>query len=163
MRGIHRWPVNSPHKGPATRKMFPFDGVIMSTNNRWNPHINGRWCEKSVNFMTSLWFVAGQYNRGSTPLTREPRRTHRKYRNGPWYLVISRCPRENWVSLPQNIVQKQGRNLTPFNTLKPRQNGRFQVSCSDAFTWLKIYEFRLKCHWSLFLWAQLTIFQHWLR
>ena len=29
MRGIHRWPVNSPHKGPVTRKMFPFDDVIM--------------------------------------------------------------------------------------------------------------------------------------
>ena len=29
VRGIHRWPVNSPHKGPVTRKMLPFDGVIM--------------------------------------------------------------------------------------------------------------------------------------
>ena len=28
--GIHRWPVNSPHKGPVTRKMFPFDDVIIS-------------------------------------------------------------------------------------------------------------------------------------
>ena len=28
--GIHRWPVNSPHKGPVTRKMFPFGDVIMS-------------------------------------------------------------------------------------------------------------------------------------
>ena len=27
--GIHRWPVNSLHKGPVTRKMFPFDDVIM--------------------------------------------------------------------------------------------------------------------------------------
>ena len=27
--GIHRWPVNSPHKGPVTRKMFPFDDVIV--------------------------------------------------------------------------------------------------------------------------------------
>ena len=27
--GIHRWPVNSPHKGPVTGKMFPFDDVIM--------------------------------------------------------------------------------------------------------------------------------------
>ena len=24
-RGINRWPVNSSHKGPVTRKMFPFD------------------------------------------------------------------------------------------------------------------------------------------
>ena len=28
--GIHRWSVNSPHKGPITRKMFPFDDVIMN-------------------------------------------------------------------------------------------------------------------------------------
>ena len=29
VRGIHRRPVNSPHKGPVTRKMFPIDDVIM--------------------------------------------------------------------------------------------------------------------------------------
>ena len=29
MRGIHRWLVNSPHKGPVRRKMFPFDDAIM--------------------------------------------------------------------------------------------------------------------------------------
>ena len=27
-----RWPVNSPHKGPVTREMFPFDDIIMSQN-----------------------------------------------------------------------------------------------------------------------------------
>ena len=29
--GIHQWLVNSPHKGPVTRKMIPFDDVIMLT------------------------------------------------------------------------------------------------------------------------------------
>ena len=29
VRGIHRWPVNSPHKRSATRKVFPVDDVIM--------------------------------------------------------------------------------------------------------------------------------------
>ena len=29
--GIHRGPVNSPHNWPVTRKMFPFDDVIMSS------------------------------------------------------------------------------------------------------------------------------------
>ena len=29
VRGIHRRPVNFPHKWPVTRKMFPFDDVIM--------------------------------------------------------------------------------------------------------------------------------------
>ena len=33
VRGIHRWTVNSPHKGPITRKMFPFDDVIMIPHN----------------------------------------------------------------------------------------------------------------------------------
>ena len=31
---IHREPVNSPHKWPVIRKMFPFDDVIMG-NNTW--------------------------------------------------------------------------------------------------------------------------------
>ena len=30
--GIHRGPVNSLHKWPVTRKMFPFDDVIMALN-----------------------------------------------------------------------------------------------------------------------------------
>ena len=38
VRGIHRSPVNSPHKGPVTRKMFPFDDVIMITL------IDALWC-----------------------------------------------------------------------------------------------------------------------
>ena len=29
VRGIHQSPVNSPHKGPVTRKRFRFDDVIM--------------------------------------------------------------------------------------------------------------------------------------
>ena len=29
VRRIHRWPVNSTHKWPVTRKRFPFDDVIM--------------------------------------------------------------------------------------------------------------------------------------
>ena len=29
VRVIHRLPVNSLHKGPVTRKIFPFDDVIM--------------------------------------------------------------------------------------------------------------------------------------
>ena len=29
VRGIHRSPVDSPHKGPIARKMFPFDDAIL--------------------------------------------------------------------------------------------------------------------------------------
>ena len=34
VRGIHRWPVNSPHKRPVTRKKLPFDDVIMPRHDR---------------------------------------------------------------------------------------------------------------------------------
>ena len=37
-----------------------------------------------------------------------------------------------------------------------------QTTLSNAFSWMKIFEFQLKFHWNLFLRVQLTIFQHWL-
>ena len=33
--GIHRWLLDSPHKGPVTRKMFPFDDVT----SRYTPYL----------------------------------------------------------------------------------------------------------------------------
>ena len=39
VRGIHRGPVNFPLKWPVTRKMFPFDDVIMTL---WHILVNGR-------------------------------------------------------------------------------------------------------------------------
>ena len=53
VRGIHRGPVNSPHKWLVTRKMFPFDDVIMS----WSIHP----------FMNIVqWQLVPNYQRGST-------------------------------------------------------------------------------------------------
>ena len=56
VRGFHQWPVNSPQKGPVTRKMFPFDDASMDTQHpllgliswypvkflqlNWNPRIS---------------------------------------------------------------------------------------------------------------------------
>ena len=37
----------------------------------------------------------------------------------------------------------------------------FQTPFSNAFSWMEMYEFRLKFHWSLFPMVQLRIFQHW--
>ena len=35
VRGIYQWPVHSPHKWPVTRKMLPFDDVIMDVKIIW--------------------------------------------------------------------------------------------------------------------------------
>ena len=53
VRGIHRWPVNSPHKGPVTRKMFPFDDVIVISNiGKPRPSIT------SIPVAQSFWHMA---------------------------------------------------------------------------------------------------------
>ena len=35
MRGIHRWPLNSAHKGLVMQKMFPFDDFITYLSLNW--------------------------------------------------------------------------------------------------------------------------------
>ena len=63
VRGIHRGPVNSPHKWPVTRKVFPFDDVIMDPARKWiviafNPSVS---LSKSIKpfmfalFMSAFW------------------------------------------------------------------------------------------------------------
>ena len=43
--GIHRWPVNSPHKGPVARQTFPFNDVIMSWCHYDNESIVSHTCQ----------------------------------------------------------------------------------------------------------------------
>ena len=38
-----------------------------------------------------------------------------------------------------------------------------QKTFSNVFSWMKMYEFRLRFYWNLFLRVQLTICQHWFR
>ena len=44
VRGIQQWPVNSPHKEPVTRKMFPFDDVIMIPRSTRITHRSDTFC-----------------------------------------------------------------------------------------------------------------------
>ena len=53
VRGIHRGPVNSPHKWPVTWKMFPFDDVVMtmalSNICPWHWHIEAIFNKETSN------------------------------------------------------------------------------------------------------------------
>ena len=53
LRGIHVWPVNSQQKGPVTRKMFPFDDVIMM--------ISGRLLMFTLHWLTLLGWILEMY------------------------------------------------------------------------------------------------------
>ena len=59
VRGIHRGPVNSPHKGPVTRKMFSFDDVnILNSINQARRHIFQHicYCHFSLEFFQQFLF-----------------------------------------------------------------------------------------------------------
>ena len=61
VRVIHRWPVNSPHIWPVTRKMFPFDDVIMTTIPRVQC-VNGSYYQMSYlpyHIYVNMEFVDG--------------------------------------------------------------------------------------------------------
>ena len=51
VRGIHRRPVNSPHKWPVTREMFPFHDVVM-------------WFQPSSLWLTYLITDLNELNQG---------------------------------------------------------------------------------------------------
>ena len=46
---------------------------------------------------------------------------------------------------------------------REEMNNISQTTFSNAFSPMKLFEFRLKFHWNLFPRVQLTIFQHWFR
>ena len=99
--------------------------------------------------------------------------------NSSWYALSRLCPLNHFHPPTLMHFKWQFRILltylhfhTPLhstrnsslNTLRPRQMDAIsQTTFSNAFSWMKMYEFRLKFHWSLFLRFQLTIFQHWFR
>ena len=54
--GIHRGPVNSPHKWPVTRKMFPFDDVIMTIPLDSPADITCITCGRTGTLHTYQWY-----------------------------------------------------------------------------------------------------------
>ena len=73
VRGIHRWPVNSPHKWSVTRKRFPFDDVIMiqllcNISRRCK---SLRWSSAAAMLSTPpVWILEWDSNsRGNPPIT----------------------------------------------------------------------------------------------
>ena len=49
---VSLWPVNSPHKWPVMRKMFPYDDVIMISKHYM-------WCQISWNLESFGWMLSG--------------------------------------------------------------------------------------------------------
>ena len=59
--GIHWWPVNSPHKGPVTRKTFPVDDVIMNDLNECTKNCYNEQNQTKHNKIVWLLYTKIQY------------------------------------------------------------------------------------------------------
>ena len=117
-------PVNSPHKGPVTRKMFPFDDVIMY------PY--------SLEWFYWRWSLC-------------------QWINANGWACYRYVPKHN------RIQQSVNKTMCLTHWGRDKMAASFQTTLSNGFSWMKMYEFRLKFHWSWFPRVQSTIFQHWFR
>ena len=124
VRRIHRWPVYSPHKVLVTRKVFPFDDVI----------IPGLLCWHCDNRITCWCGLRHRHYR------RHHRHRRRRYKNTG---VDSRLKRYTFTSycqcvglLPTNSVDTTSAHMwsAPFSTLRPRQRDFIlQTTLSNEF------------------------------
>ena len=79
VRGIHRGLVNSPHKWPVTRKMFPFDDVIMVFGSALSVYISCRVELVCVYFeftlLSSTWWTQNGHKLAHREHTKFPEHT----------------------------------------------------------------------------------------
>ena len=112
VRGIHRSLVNSPHKGPVTRKMFPFDDIIMAcevlvSDICWSSQVgvddHDCWVRDAygiyfaIVFVFPIWYIVVTCNHGydttfvwiiSTKILRPQSSTHHDCINVFWDIEL---------------------------------------------------------------------------
>ena len=89
------------------------------------------------------------------------------WRQSPWLLMAWWCKEPGyqqpcyWLSFHGIFWLQHHTHLTHWG--RDKMAAIFQMTFSNAFSWMKMFKFRLRFHWSLFPRVQLTIFQHWFR
>ena len=101
------------------------------------------------------WLKNNQHKRSTTKPIKP------KYHSLIWFLCVwfTRLLISGKSGHPFIILSTKTGPLTHWGRCKMAAFS--QTTLSNKFSWMKILEFRLKIHWSLFLRVLLTIFQHW--
>ena len=83
---------------------------------------------------------------------------------GDCFSVTKLCWYKNFLKYPHRMTKMMQPSHFPLTHWdRDKIDAISQTTFSSAFSWMKMFEFRLKFHWSLFLRVQLTTFQHWSR
>ena len=163
VRGIHRWPVNFPHKWPVTRKMFPFDDVIMQNRQPWClmgniaylieilehfANVSGlenycmllKYYANNSNYNTSMQHIRF-YSWDTRKITIIPQ--YCTCHDGSVVIICVNL----WTDWIIRMMIKAKRICIGFdygllNTLRPRQmDVNLQTTFSNAFSWMQMFEF----------------------
>ena len=104
VRGIHQWLVNSPHKGPVTLKMCPFDDVIMT------PWIDT--CSASIHNLNQCWLIMNWTLSQKFCWSLKPRIWH----HFPWLnIMFYTIPVAGDARLSRGITRRYSYAFTPRN------------------------------------------------
>ena len=117
VRGIHRRPVNSPHKWPITRKMVPFDDVIMihwAMSCRCGITDNISCCQKMLN--TEHIAITSEYNKPVWKLSDRIWFTIFNYLRTWQRCVYQLNPSRNTVRMGYSNFMNQGSALPTLKT-----------------------------------------------
>ena len=119
VRGIHRWPVDSPHKGPVTRKCF----YLMTS-----PWFLGHKKFQLTSWRSETWVFA-------TRFVASPVGCSTVDGGSPSSGISSMT---SPVPTPKPTIPLKWRQQS-INTLRPRQNCRhFADDIFNAFSWMKM-------------------------
>ena len=88
--------------------------------------------------------------------------THLNRHYPAWSAEITSCASEQWLHITDTTLYvPEWSTLTQWG--RDKMAAIFQTTFSNAFSWMKMFKFQLRFHWSLFQRVQLTIFQLCLR
>ena len=140
---------------PSNGNPFRVTGHLCGkfTGDRWIPRTKASDAELWFFSLICSWWINDWVSSGEAG-------DLRRHRAHYGVTVMNFCWLDDAIEIDRRDRAKSG-DISNINTMKSRQNGRlFQTTFSNAFSWIKMCEFRLRFHWSLFLRIQLTILQH---
>ena len=83
VRRIHWWPLNSPHKGPVSWKMFPFDDIIIDLSHpKW-------WSFPSLLHCHWMMILRSIIHRSQSSL---------KMRQSTWWISYISISKSKWLN-----------------------------------------------------------------
>ena len=146
VRVIHRSPVNSPHKG-QWRGALIFSLICAWIKDWINSREAGDW--RRLRHHYDVIIIVLPVCMGSLK------------RQSLWGGCI-----DSWLDLSCTASMcslrwtsshwKKKRDIRLTHWGRDKMDAISQTTFSSTFSWMKMFEFRLKFHWSLFLWVELT-------